>query len=289
MGAETCDKFDVLANKSPDEILGGCDHVVEQHGAGLSSLLAGDCEQLLRQGRTMFSGQSNFFDVLAKTVTRGQTCREQIAIQKNAGEKVVEVVGDTARQSADHLHFFSFAKLLFDAAACGRVFKHRDEEDWLLSAVAHHRDVDMSPEVSTVLSAVALVQLEASAETSPEFDDQEFVLGEVIGVKLPGIHTGEFFVTVARHSRDRRIRLEYATVEAADADADGGGFEHGPETQLPVTNGSAKSAAFAFPQDRHDEFTSDVAKAVALDINKNLFSICAANSLLADQILARSF
>ncbi len=135
-GGEGDDELDVFADKAAQEILGGRDDQVERNGSRVRRLLAGEGEELLREGGALFASLADFFNVAAKRVGGIELGEQQIAVEQEAGEEIIEIVGDASGEAADDLHFLGLAELLLEPGAFGGVFDQDDEEGGIVLGVA---------------------------------------------------------------------------------------------------------------------------------------------------------
>ncbi|HEU5170051.1 MAG TPA: hypothetical protein VFU46_05915 [Gemmatimonadales bacterium] len=96
-------------------------HRIEIENRGLQHLLAAVREKLTGEPRRPLGRLADPPGVLARVGRRRDRVTEQVAVAEDAGEQVVEVVRDAAREPADRLHFLGVPELgleVVDLLAC---------------------------------------------------------------------------------------------------------------------------------------------------------------------------
>ena len=90
------------------------DDLVKVEDRRLEDLLAAESQQLADEGLRAVRALHDFRQFAAETVITGLDGKSQLRIAADDGQKIVEIVRDTAGQPAERLHFLRLAKLLFE-------------------------------------------------------------------------------------------------------------------------------------------------------------------------------
>ena len=120
-------QLDLLAQQPREHAVHALDHVVEAEHLRLEHLLAAVREQLLGQRRGPFAGAAHLLDVAAHRVVVGHLGEGEVAVARDRGQQVVEVVRDPARELADRLHLLRLAELLLEVEALRLVDAERGQ------------------------------------------------------------------------------------------------------------------------------------------------------------------
>ena len=107
-------ELDVLPNQPPEHRLEALDDAREVEHARLEHLLAAEREELAGQRWPRARrASSTSVEVAARGIVRLADVEEQrVAVARDDGEEVVEVVGDAAGEPADRLHLLRLPELL---------------------------------------------------------------------------------------------------------------------------------------------------------------------------------
>ena len=89
---------------------------VEREHARLEHLTSAERQQLAGQAGGPLARVADLLDVSPDRIVGAELLQDQIAVAQDAGEQVVEVVGDPARQLPDGLHLLRVAQLLLAPA-----------------------------------------------------------------------------------------------------------------------------------------------------------------------------
>ena len=134
-GAEV--EADILAEETgqdPDHVF---EEEVEVEVSGLKYAAAAEGEQLRGEGGGAFCGLADFGEVGICGVVGADAAQGDFAVAGDGGEEVVEVVGNTAGESADGFHFRGVAELGLEEFLLGDVADDVDDVFHLPHFPAH--------------------------------------------------------------------------------------------------------------------------------------------------------
>ncbi|MNP28596.1 hypothetical protein D3C76_1215700 [compost metagenome] len=91
--------------------------LVDVHGAGIERLLPGESQKAMGQGRRAHGRAQRCIGVKLDFVQPGlgHPFLNQLQAGDDAGQQIVEIVGDTARELAQCIHFLHLEQLRFSA------------------------------------------------------------------------------------------------------------------------------------------------------------------------------
>src|SRR5262249_10179182 len=94
----------ILSDEEPEHALQVGDDVVQVQRQKLYRVAARESEQLRRQTRAAVGGLPNLVELRTEGVLLSYAIQEDVAVSRNHGEKIREIMRDTAHQPADSLH-----------------------------------------------------------------------------------------------------------------------------------------------------------------------------------------
>src|SRR4029077_14093927 len=103
------------------------------------------------------------FDMAAKMVAGVQTYEQEIAIQKDAGEQIIEIVSDSAGETSHSLEALGLAQAQFGLAGIGGVLGHNKTGVWLSARTGNAPGGPANPGGSTTGARPVMVDTEAVA------------------------------------------------------------------------------------------------------------------------------
>ena len=102
------------------------DRLVEIEHARLEQLLAAEGQQLARHRSGALGGAPDLLDVGARRMIRRHFAERELRVAGDRGQRVVQVVGDAARQPADRFHLLRLPQLILEQAPLGDVLHGAD-------------------------------------------------------------------------------------------------------------------------------------------------------------------
>ncbi len=186
---------DLGSEQAADQVLHVRDHVVEVDRLGDRDLAPAEGEQLLGQPRGAIGGAAHFDRRGMQRRIRRRLLDQLVAVAKQHGNQVVEVVRDAGGEPADRFHLLRLAQLVLETIALAQVARDRRDADHLAVADQHPRlDVDRH--------ARALARHELGAEGARRavgaLIDHLGDRVEVVGAEDPvGIEHPQLFAQVA--------------------------------------------------------------------------------------------
>ena len=133
-------EFDVFANQAVQRPSDVGDDGIQVDDAKCLYLFAAEGEQLPGQLRGSAGGGEYFLKLVLDRASRNDRIQGQFGIAGDDGEQVVEIVGDSARETADGIHFLSLQQLCFQAEPIRKVATVGDKVSNTAGGIAHGTD-----------------------------------------------------------------------------------------------------------------------------------------------------
>ena len=92
---------DLLAEKMSQQLLKIGENVIEADRGRRARILTSDGHELTNKGRTLLGGVANLIGLLDQGAIGPGFRLQQVAIEKNSGKQIIEVVGYACDQTAD--------------------------------------------------------------------------------------------------------------------------------------------------------------------------------------------
>jgi hypothetical protein len=130
VGRSHCHQFNIFAEQSAQHAIEFDYQIIEIQSYRHYHLTPGEGQKLFCQIAGAVSRSPDFPDVLSCLIGLRLIHKSQLSISSNGGQEIVEIVGDTACQLHDGLHFLGLRQLqfqklaLFDVHNCG-LMRHR--------------------------------------------------------------------------------------------------------------------------------------------------------------------
>ena len=124
---EIANDGNIFANQAQQRTLKISDNGINFDNDVFQRLLATEGEKLLRQSRGASGRSANFGDVIGQHPFDLPFVQKKIAVAKNRGQKIIEIVGKAARQLTERFHFLGTTKLILKLFARGHVHQRADE------------------------------------------------------------------------------------------------------------------------------------------------------------------
>ena len=231
-----------------DEDLVQVDHL------GLHHLLAAEQQQLAREAGGSRRGQLDLFHVCTQRVGGGQVLQDEIAIAEDHAQDVVEVVRDTARQSADRLHLLGVPQLLLrpqqgplgvGAAGLRQLAVRHVCDECDAVGRCQHRGAEQDRRPSAVLAEHLHLPRRRDARCRQLGDGLHSHRHELRRRELRPVDlaAGQLLPGVADHLEVGVVRVEDAPTEVRDGDAEDPGFVQLPQAALALLQGRLGLAA----------------------------------------------
>ena len=204
--------------------------------------LAGEGEQLPREVGGAIGELHDVFEEFADRARDLRLAQGEGGVALDAGEQVVEFMGDAPRQRADALHFLRLHQLPMHLLVLGDVAIDADEVGHLPADVEDRGKGEGGIEQRAVLALVDELSLPAAAfvEGAPNFADE--VGGLPIAVeKLAGVLAEHFDPAEAEHAFQGAVDVEHDAVQIGDEDAVARRFEGGDERIVGVLQAMARN------------------------------------------------
>ena len=87
---------------------------VEIEDLWIEHLLTAECQQLARQRSRAFPGFQDFVHAAAESVLRVEAFLQKLRVADDHAEKIIEIVGDPAREPAHGFHFLRLTKFFLE-------------------------------------------------------------------------------------------------------------------------------------------------------------------------------
>ena len=124
-GSSSGDQIDVLADQSSQHPLDVGDHRVEVDGLRLQQLPPSEGEQLPHELGGPISCARDLLGVATEPVAGFEALEQELAVARDRGQQVIEVVGDAAGEPADGLQPLRLEQLGLERLALRDVARRR--------------------------------------------------------------------------------------------------------------------------------------------------------------------
>ena len=144
-------ELDVLADQTPEHLLGVGEDGIHVEHARTHDLAAAECQQLIGERGGPVGGLEDLFGIASQRIERRQLVQHHPVVAGNDGEHVVEVVRHAAREPAHGFHFLGVNQLLFQLLALADIAHKGDREQPLsrLDMAEAHLDGELGAVFAT--------------------------------------------------------------------------------------------------------------------------------------------
>ena len=146
--------MNILSDQSLQHLFHISDDGIQVQNARRQHLLPAEGQKLARHGSCPVAGFLDFLQMIPYWVVGVKTVQHQLAVPNNDGQEVVEIVGDSTRQSTDGLHLRRLPNLFFQGLALGYVLFGGNELGDYAARIPECGDVHLFGVEASVLSPV---------------------------------------------------------------------------------------------------------------------------------------
>ena len=151
--------LDVLADQPPEEVVDRGHGLVEPEHLRLEHLAAAEGEKLRSEFRGPVGRAPDLLGGVMVALLGPVALEDQLAVARDRGQEVVEVVRDAAGQPADRLQLLRLAEILLEAVALGHVLDLGDEVERVVVRVPDEGDGEEHRDEVALAVDIALLQL----------------------------------------------------------------------------------------------------------------------------------
>ncbi len=171
--AERRHHLDVLADQSTQHLARVDDDRVQVDDARLQQLLPPECEELLCQRCRALGRLLDRFDVCPKSdVALVDLAEQEVAVYRDDGQQVVEVVRDAAGEAADRIELLRLIQAFLEALPVADVVDHAHGELRIAVRIAYERCRQVTPHHLAVGAPIPLLEREALTRSADELGEQ---------------------------------------------------------------------------------------------------------------------
>src|SRR5438132_3326846 len=151
-GAGLGGELHVLADEAPQHRRHVAEYGIEVEPARLQHLLATEREELAGERGRAASAAADDVEIAPRGILRRDPPEQEVTAAIDDGHKVVEVVGNPAREASDRFHLLRLSELGLEARALRHVDEHREDRRATAEVhrVSEHVDVGDPPVLETV-------------------------------------------------------------------------------------------------------------------------------------------
>ena len=121
IGVEADHQLDVFTDEAPKHAVYIADDRIQWEDFRFQRLLSAEGHELANQARSSFSGFLHLFDLGAGRIPGGQFCDEDLTMPHDDRQQIVEIMGESSRETSHRFHLLGLTKLFF--AHAQRVFR----------------------------------------------------------------------------------------------------------------------------------------------------------------------
>ena len=186
--------------------------------------MAAEREQLLCEGGCAIRGLANLVDVVALGVVRAEVLKQQIAVARDHGQEVVEVVGDASGQATDRFHLLRLAQLSLEPPRLGDIVHERQHA----GLAAQRHELEGSEDVAAAAIPGPNGGVQVLSDPRCELPDHARPIRRIgPEAQFECRSPQDLLAGAANHAEKRRVGVqEPLIVECGDRDADGAGLAH---------------------------------------------------------------